>query len=226
MTRASILTAKQKKFYDTLRSYIEKNNKAPTVAELGDILKLSGPRAVTQYLQALERKGLIARSRYERRGIRLANVPELGEEDTVTVPVMASAGCDNLNVFAQRMFDEYVCVARDLLAGKRTDNIVSIKAVGDSMEDAGINEGDYVLVEMTEAVQEGDLVVAIVDGYAVIKKLELANNAIILRPVSSNPAYKPLILNKNYRIFGKVIDVIRMPQAGDIEIVPLYPGKE
>ena len=144
--------------------------------------------------------------------------------NTINIPVIASAGCDNINVFAQRNFGDYICVSMEILRGKPTENIVSIKAVGDSMIDAGIYEGDYVLVEATDSAQENDLVVAVIDGFAVIKKLELANNAIILKPVSSDPSYKPIILHKNFKIFGKVIDVIRMPQKGEFDIIPVYPA--
>ena len=72
---------------------------------------------------------------------------------------------------------------------------------------------------------ENDLVVAVIDGFAVIKKIEYANNAVILRPVSKDPRHKPIILRRDFRIFGKVIDVIRMPQKGDLEIVPIYQGR-
>lgn len=217
----SLLTPKQKKFYDTLKEYIERNGKAPTIHELAAALDLSSPRAVTQYLMALERKGLIVRSRYQRRGIVLRDESEVSSDQTVTVPVMASAGCDNVSVLAQQTFDEYVCVDSELLQGRSKDAVVSIKAVGNSMQDAGINEGDYVLVEITQSVSENDLVVAIIDSFAVIKKIEFANNAVILKPVSSDPQYRPIILNKDFKIFGKVVDVIRRPQRGDVEIVPL-----
>jgi len=218
------LTEKQKRFYDQLKDMIDKNGQSPTVAELVRLMKFSSPRAVTQYLESLERKGLIERRRYERRGIRLREAT--GEGETVRVPVIASAGCDNVSVFAQRNFGDYICVATNLLQGVDRDNVVCVKAIGDSMIDAGIKEGDYVLVEVTEAVQENDLVVAIIDSFAVIKKLELANNALILRPVSPDPEYKPIIVNKNFRIFGKVIDVIRIQSGNDLEIVPLYVNPE
>jgi len=235
----AILTPKQKRFYDTLKEYITEKGEAPTVSELSKKLKLSSPRAVTQYLDALERKGLIVRSRYARRGIRLREpldpaavlkkTSATGEKPsadkhTVMLPVIASAGCDNVNVFAQEVFDEYICVASELLHDRNKARIVSIRAVGDSMDDAGINAGDYVLVEVTEAVSDGDLIVAIIDSFAVIKKLERVNNAVILRPVSTDPQYRPIILSREFKIFGKVIDVIRMPQRGDIEIVPLVSG--
>ncbi len=217
----TLLTKKQKIFYERIKTYIGKKGEAPTVAELVKMTKASSPRAVAQYLIALERKGLIERSRYQRRGIVLKDGKDAFGAVTVTLPVIASAGCDNLGVLAQRAFDDFICVSSELLQGKRKEQIVSIKAVGDSMDEAGISEGDYVLVELTDAVEENDLVVAIVDSFAVIKKIEYANNAIILRPVSSDPKYKPIILRKDFRIFGRVVDVIRMPAKGDLEIVPL-----
>jgi len=220
------LTEKQKRFYESLKRLVEKNGESPTVAELVRLMKFSSPRAVTQYLESLERKGLIERRRYEKRGIRLTGESE-NNVATINIPVIASAGCDHMAVFAQRNFGDYICVATSLLQGVKKDNVVCVKAVGDSMVDAGIKEGDYVLVEVTEAVHENDLVVAIIDSFAVIKKIEFASNAVILRPVSSDPQYKPIILRRDFQIFGKVIDVIRFkPKNEEMEIVPLYQNPE
>ncbi len=219
------LTEKQKKFYDALRGLVEKNGQSPTVAELVHLMKFSSPRAVTQYLESLERKGLIERRRYERRGIRLKD-PSAAGAQTIEIPVIASAGCDNMSVFAERTLGDYICVATELLQGRNRDKVVCVKAMGDSMVDAGVKNGDYVLVEVTEAVSPNDLVVAIIDSFAVIKKLEFANNAVILNPVSSDPQYKPIILRRDFRIFGKVIDVIRIQPKAELEIVPLYQNPE
>ncbi len=216
----STLTKKQKDFFEVLQSYIQKHAVAPTIAQLQKACQLSSPRAVSQYLTSLEKKGFISRSRYEARGITLRTGSD--SVTTISIPVIASAGCDNLSVVAQRTFGEYICVASDMLGGRPTEYVVSVRASGDSMVDAGITDGDYVLVELTQAVREGDLVVAIIDGNAVIKKLEVATNAFILRPVSSDPTYRPIIVSRNFKIFGKVIDIIRRGQQGDIEIVPLY----
>ena len=223
------LTGKQKEFYEALKKMIEKSGESPTVAELARLMKFSSPRAVTQYLESLERKGLIERRRYEHRGIRLRGFGgdgEAGNVATINIPVIASAGCDHMAIFAQRNFGDYICVATELLRGVKKDNVVCVKAVGDSMVDAGIKSGDYVLVEVTEAVEEGQLVVAIVDGFAVIKKIEFASNAVILRPVSPDPQYKPIILRRDFQIFGKVIDVIRIKPKAEMEIVPLYTQPE
>ncbi len=217
-----VLTPKQQKFYEFLAQFIKKHKEAPTVQEMQTLMKLSSPRAVTQYLEALERKGLISRGKYESRGIKLRSMNEYAETETVTIPVMASAGCDNVSIIAEKAFDEYICIAKELLEGRRKDNVVCIRAVGNSMDEAGVNDGDYVLSEITQSVYDNDLVVAIIDGNAVIKKIEFANNAIILKPVSSDPQFKPIILRRDFHIFGKVVEVVRRPQQGDIEIVPLY----
>jgi repressor LexA len=227
------LTDKQRRFYESLQQLIEKNGESPTVSELVRLMKLSSPRAATQYLESLEKKGLIERRRYEARGIRIIHREgnegsvSVGQIMTVNIPVIASAGCDQMAVFAQRNLGDYICVATSLLKGVKKDNVVCVKAIGDSMVDAGIKPGDYVLVEVTEDVQPNDLVVAIIDSFAVIKKIEFATNAIILHPVSSDPQYKPIILRSDFQIFGKVIDVIRVkPTKEDLEIVPLYNGPE
>ena len=218
------LTPKQERFYKNLRTLIARRKKSPTVVELQKTMKLSSPRAVSQYLESLEKKGLITRSRYATRGISLIRQSIKTTAQTVTIPLIASAGCDNVNVLAQRTFDEYICVSSDLLQGRKKQRVVSIKAIGDSMNEAGVNNGDYVLVEITDAASEDDLVVAIIDGFAVIKKLEYANNAVILKPVSSDPDYKPIIMRRDFTIFGKVLDIIRRPQHGELEIVPLVSG--
>ncbi len=219
MPRPTHLTPKQERFYAALKDYVAQNKIAPTVSELQKVMDISSPRGVVQYLESLERKGMILRAKGEARGIRIL---EKENEPQVEVPVFASAGCDNVMTMAERIFDEYVCVAQSLLHGKDTKQVVGIKASGNSMVDAGINDGDYVLVEVTENIHDNDLVVAIIDSFAVIKKIEYANNAVILRPVAADPQYKPIILRRDYRIFGKVIDVLRTPQKGELEIVPLY----
>lgn len=221
MNKITSLTNKQRKFYETVKKYISKHKQSPTISELAKILKISSPRGVAQYISSLEKKGLLARNRYERRGIYLV---ENNIEEAVNIPVIASAGCDNVNILAQRNFGDYICVSMEILKGRARESVVSIKAVGDSMVDAGIYEGDYVLVEVTDSITENDLVVAVIDSFAVIKKIEFANNAIILKPVSSDQSYKPIILHKDFKIFGKVIDVIRMPQKGEFDIVPVYPA--
>lgn len=223
------LTPNQKRFYEVLKTHISKNGRSPTVLEMMEIMEFSSPRSVTQYLEALESKGFIKRWRYKNRGIELVSerfAENSENSETINIPVIASAGCDQMSVYVQQIFGDYICVARELIGTKPKERVVGIRAIGNSMDEAGVADGDYVLVEVTDNINEGDLVVAIIDNFAVIKKIEYANNAVILRPVSSDPAYKPIILRRDFKLFGKVMDIIRTPQKGELEIVPIYEAPE
>lgn len=215
--RNATLTSKQQQVFDFIKTRIYQDGQAPTLAEIASEIEAGSLRSVTQYLEALERKSLIKRNRYAQRGIELV---ERGDEEFITLPVFASAGCGSPSIIAERSFDEYVTVAKNFLQGQR-DRLFIIRASGRSMVDAGIADGSYVLVEMTENVSPNDLVVAIVDDTAVIKKISFADNAVILSPVSKDKSYQPIIiLERDFKVFGKVIKVINVV-ADDYQVVPL-----
>jgi repressor LexA len=215
------LTNKQNQVYEYIKARIESDSQAPTLSEIATEIGATSIRSVTQYLEALERKNLIQRSRYAQRGIVLTD-NKIGDQELISVPVFASAGCGNPSIIAERTFDEYVTVAANVMKG-HGDNLFIVKATGGSMVDAGIPDGSFVLVKMTDQVVSGDLVVAVVDDSAVIKKLSFANNVVILSPVSSNPSYQPIIImERDFKVFGKVLRVIKVDLAeDDYQIVPL-----
>ncbi|HEX8974141.1 MAG TPA: transcriptional repressor LexA [Patescibacteria group bacterium] len=202
------LTAKQRRVYSFVCDFIESRGISPTVTEIAQHLGVSSLRTVTQYLESLQRKNLITRLKHQSRGIRLLNQAGVVPQ-TITLPVVSSAGCDNLSVFAEENYDEYITLDKDFLGGKNPSDMVAVKAVGDSMVDAGISSGDLVLTEKTFDIAEKDNVVAVVDGMAVIKQIRFTPNAIILHPMSHDPQYRPIIMKKDFQVFGKVIDVIK-----------------
>lgn len=216
--RNATLTSNQQRVYDFIRTRIYQDGQAPTLGEIAGEIEAGSLRSVTQYLESLERKGLIKRNRYAQRGIELI---ERGDEEFVTLPVFASAGCGSPSIIAERTFDEYIKVAKGFLQGQQDDLFV-IKASGRSMVDAGIADGSYVLVKMTEHVTPNDLVVAIVDDTAVIKKISFADNAVILSPVSPDKSYQPIIImDRDFKVFGKVVKVIKVETEDDYQVVPL-----
>lgn len=219
MRNRDILTKNQQRVYQLLKGYIAKHGEAPTISEMADKLGVTSLRTVTQYLESLQRKGLIRRDRYVQRGIRLIE-DQMPNDEFIMVPVFASAGCGSPSVIAERTFDEFIPISTSLANGKK-ENLFVIKAIGSSMVDAGIKDGDFVLVEMTEDVKTDDLVVAIIDDTAVIKQIRFANNAIILNPVTTSPEYQPIILKKDFQIFGKVIQTIKVEKE-DYQIVPIH----
>ena len=137
------------------------------------------------------------------------------------IPLIASAGCDAMQVYAEHQYDEFIMVENKLLDPRK--EVVAIKAIGNSMIDAGITNGDYVLVEVTGDVQNGDRVVAILGGdMAVIKRFKRVSGATILEPESRTGGYSPIILSEDSgKIFGKVRSVIPMSNRDDIEYVPI-----
>lgn len=201
------LTSKQKKVFDFICNFLEQQKISPTISELAQFLGVSSLRTVTQYLEALERKGLISRSRNQSRGIKLIGAREISS--TITLPVVSFAGCDNMNVFAEHTFDEFVTIDKEFIGNRKAEKMVAFRAVGNSMTDAGIETGDLVLTEMTDEVAQKDKVVAVVDGMALIKQIHFTDNAVILAPMSQDKQYRPIIMKRDFKVFGKVIDVIK-----------------
>jgi repressor LexA len=211
-----LLTFKQRKVLDEVRAHMQKWNTPPTVDELREKLGFQSLRTVTQYLDILERKGYLVRRRGFKRNIELRNVD--GGWGTVSVPVIANVGCDDLSVFAQEKADEFLEVDKKLV--EDNGEIVAVRAVGDSMVDAGIESGDYILVQFTNDVKSGDRVAAIVGDMVTVKRLIKKDGVTILYPESKDPKYKPIILREDFKITGKVICVIPAAVGLQNEIVP------
>lgn len=217
------LTGKQKRVLDTIKLYVSAKGEPPTLDELRQNLGFKSLRTVTQYLEALERKGFITRHKHARRNIELRNADSEGRPNrTLSVPVVANVGCDDLSVFAQEETDEYLEVDPQL-GGTDTNNgdIVAVRAVGESMADAGIHSGDYVLIRFTEQAQNGDRVAAIVGDMVTVKRLERKADVTILWPENNDPKYKPIVLRRDFKIAGKVLCVIPQLYAEMSEVVPL-----
>lgn len=201
------LTLKQKKVFEYIRTYLEENGVSPTIGEIAEHMCVSSLRSVTQYLESLERKNLIKRIAHASRGIRILTATVRSE--TVTLPVLSAAGCDNMEVFAQQSFDEFVTIDSGFLGSSDPQNVFAFRAIGESMRDAGIATGDLVLAEKTADVKNKDNVIAMVDGMALIKRINFSPNAVILSPMSQDPKYRPIIMKKDFQVFGKVIEVIK-----------------
>jgi repressor LexA len=220
-----LLTYKQKRVLDNIRLYVGAKGEPPTLEELRTNLGLRSVRTVVQYLEILEEKGYIVRRKGAWRNIELRNVD--GGWGTVSIPVVANVGCDDLSVFAQggeNTADEFIEVDKHIV--DEAGEIVAVRAVGDSMNDAGINSGDYILVQFTNNVQNGDRVAAIVGDMVTVKRLERRDGVTILYPESKDPKYKPIILREDFKITGKVLCVIPANSTMQDDIVPFREYEE
>jgi len=215
MHNKEVLTQKQEQIYAFVKKRLSSKGEAPTRAEIAEAVGGKSIKTINQHLAALQRKGLILINRYAQRGISLVE-DEKATDELIQVPVFASAGCGDPSILADRTFDEYVMVSADMMNGKK-DELFVIRAVGSSMMDAGIRSGDLVLVRKTDDVRTGDKVVAIIEDTAVIKKIEFMEKGIILRPMSTDPQYRAIILKDDSKIFGKVIEVLKMERTSEFE---------
>ncbi len=215
------LTGKQKRVLENIQLYINAKGEPPTLDELRQNLGFKSLRTVVQYIETLERKGYIVRRKHARRNIELRTVDAEGNNALlVSVPVVANVGCDDLSVFAQERSDEFLQVDKQIVDEVQGE-IVAVRAVGDSMLDAGVKSGDYILVQFTDKVKSGDRVAAIIGDMVTVKRLERRNGVTILYPESKDPKYKPIVLRDNFKIAGRVLCIIPAAVAEFDEVVPL-----
>ena len=213
------LTGKQKRVLDNIQLYINAKGEPPTLDELRQNLGFKSLRTVVQYIETLERKGYVVRRRYSHRNIELRAVDAEGRSAMlVSVPVVANVGCDDLSVFAQEQSDEFLQVDKQIVDEVHGE-IVAVRAVGDSMADAGVKSGDYILVQFTDKVKSGDRVAAIIGDMVTVKRLERRNGVTILYPESKDPKYKPIVLRDNFKIAGRVLCIIPAGVAQMDEVV-------
>lgn len=217
-TKNSVLTDKQKRIFDMIRNAIVHNGQSPTVKELKEELGLTGIRTVVQHLESLEKKGFIHRKRYQARGIEIVEQIRSG---LITLPVVSAAGCDDMSVFAGDNFDEHITIDESFLHNKKPEQVVVVEAKGNSMVDAGINDGDFVITELTQEVRDGEDIVAVVDGMAVIKEIHRTPNATILKPVTSDSSYQPIIMKHDFNIVGRVLEVIKNKMSNELVYEPV-----
>ena len=219
---ADTLTPKQYRVLETIKTQMVLSKESPTVEELRCALGFKSLRTVSQYLEALERKGYIYRRKNTHRNIEIRKGAEgdMPNATTVSVPVVASVGCDDLSVFAQESYDEYLEVDKQI-AESEDGGVVAVRAVGDSMTDAGIESGDYILIRFSDKAENGDRVAAIVDDMITVKRLERRSDVTILWPESKDPKYKPIILRRDFKIVGKVLCVVPAQDSEKSDLVPL-----
>jgi repressor LexA len=197
------VTRRQREILDYLRRHIERKGYAPTIEEIGDHFGLRSLATVHKHLSNLQLKGFIRRQTYRSRALEL--VPAENSRRAVELPLLGrvAAGIPIEAVPSA----ETVAVPEELVG--RSDAFV-LQVQGDSMIDEQIRDGDYVIVEKRTETQNGELVVALLDGQNVtLKKLfQAPNGHVRLQP--ANPAVAPLILPAaSVRVQGVVVGVLR-----------------
>lgn len=197
-----VLTPRQREVYEYIRRFSDVHGFAPTIAEIRAHLGLSSPATVHQLISALEREGLIRRIKHASRGIEVVG-PETSDAPC-EIPLLGVVAAGH--PIEAVLNHESVVIPPDMLGRRRT---FALRVRGDSMIDEQIRDGDYLIVESRETAENGQTVVALVDGSdATVKRFYREANQVRLEP--ANPAYQPIIKPaERVHIQGIVIGVIR-----------------
>lgn len=198
-----VLTPRQREIYDYLCRFIDARGHAPTIAEIRLHFGLSSPATVHQVLSILEREQLIKRIPHASRGIAL--VKQEPVEQACEIPLLGNVAAGH--PIEAILSQDIVSIPPDMLGRGRT---FALRVRGDSMIDEHIRDGDFVIVESRQTAENGQTVVALVDGSdATVKRFYQARDHIRLEP--ANPLYKPIIIKPPERVSiqGIVIGVIR-----------------
>ena len=201
------VTNRQSRFLADLVAYIRKENRPPTNRELQQIMGLRSPRSVGQYLDALEKAGYIKRGKGARniKVLQSLPAPQPDVAKTALVPIVGSAPC-GAPFWPEQNIEDYVSVSVKL--AKPPHHYFILKVKGDSMDKANIPDRGMVLVRQQVTANDGDIVVALIDNEATIKRLRLRNGYVSLEPVSSNPKHHPIILEREFQIQGIVVKAL------------------
>lgn len=203
---AVYLYPKQRQIYDFIKQYIQKVGTAPTLKQIAEAMELKSLATVSEHLDSLENKGLIERIFGEARGIRvIAETDAIYDPvDAIQLPVIGYIAAGN-PIQAIEDHTRTITVPSDFASKNKRTFVLQV--VGTSMIDAQIADGDYVVCEQVNSVENGEIVVAIVEGeYATLKRFYKEKDRIRLQP--ENPSMQP-IYAVNVEIKGRVVGVIR-----------------
>lgn len=199
--RPGDLTARQRDILAALEAGIAKTGFVPSVRELGVAVGLRSSASVHGHLHQLERRGYIRRSMHRARAIEVLTPQASQGEPVSRAPVVGRVPAGPPQLALEEAAGDLALPAADV--GART---FALRVRGDSMVGAGIEDGDYVVVEASEDADDGDIVVALLGDEATVKRLSLARDGPWLR--AENPAYPPLPAHEA-RILGRVSGIYR-----------------
>lgn len=204
------LTERQRRVIEVIRDSVQRRGYPPSMREIGQAVGLSSTSSVAHQLMALERKGFLRRDphrprAYEVRGVEVArpNTAETaGRPSTSYVPLVGRIAAGG-PILAEQTVEDVFPLPRQLVG---EGELFALTVRGDSMIEAAICDGDWVTVRRQPVAENGDIVAAMIDGEATVKRLKREDGRIWLMP--HNPAYEP-INGDNATILGKVVAVLR-----------------
>lgn len=198
------ITEKQKEILEYIKETILKKGYPPAVREICEAVKLKSTSSVHSHLEQLEKNGYIRRDPTKPRTIEIIDDTfNLARREVVNVPLIGTVAA-GAPILAQENIENYFPIPVEMLPNKET---FMLRVKGDSMIEAGIFDGDRVIVAQTNVAQNGDIVVALVDDSATVKRFFKEKGHYRLQP--ENSTMDPIIVDE-VQVLGKVVGLFRM----------------
>ena len=198
------LSDRQAKILDYIRYVTRVRNYPPSVREIGEAVGLSSSSTVHNHLNQLERRGLIKRDASKSRTVQLVQEKEIDDKrrSTIAVPIVGNVAA-GVPILAEQNIEDHLMLSPDIAQ----EGWFLLKVRGDSMVNAAILDGDLVLVRPRQEASNGQIVVALVEDEATVKRFHRENGRVEL--VAENPNYAPIVPD-SLSIVGDVRAVIRV----------------
>jgi len=195
------LNAQEERVFEYIKKQIKHTGYPPSVREICSALGFKSTSSAHQYIWRLAEKGYISKKDLKTRAIRV-----VGSESTIALPVVGKVAAGE-PILAQENIEDYFSLGESFFNkdALQNDNFI-LKVQGESMINAGIHDGDYIIVSKQETARNGQIVVAMIDGDATVKTFYKEKNYIRLQP--ENDTMEPIISN-NVQIICKVVGLFR-----------------
>jgi repressor LexA len=206
MTNKKELTPTQERVFSFLKDYLGEKGFPPTLREIASHFGLKGPKAPQKTLTILERKGYIRKIPGGSRAIEILGLPPIHLSQILSIPIIGRVQAGE-PILAIENIEGYINLDRNLVS---SSDVFLLRVQGDSMIDAHIQDGDFALVKPQPTAENGEIVVALIEDEATIKRIFQKRDLIRLEP--ANPRMEPIIVKKGGKkvtIVGKVVGIFR-----------------
>jgi repressor LexA len=198
------LSDTDKKAFNLIRNYLIHKGSKPTLREINEVTGGKSPRSASIVIERLIIKGLLKKVGDNLRLVESSSINPASIE-TVDIPLVGTVTC-GLPILAVENIETTIPVSTNL--ARRGSKYFLLRASGTSMNKAGINDGDILLIRQQNVASKGDKVLALINDQATVKIFDRTDSAVILRPKSSDTSHKPIIVTDNCQIQGVVIAVL------------------
>lgn len=209
------LTKKQQRILNFIQNYIEKYTYPPSYDEIAEFFKVRKP-TIFDHLNALQKKGYLERRTYRARTLVVkpdkaltgggGDKIALGKQGFISIPILGKIAAGT-PLLAVENLEGNLKIDRSIF---KNTNSFALRVKGDSMIDAGINDGDLVIINMQPVVEQNEIAAVLLDDEVTLKYYRDNANAVILTP--ANKKYKPIVIRrgtKQVRVLGKVAGLFR-----------------